>query len=81
MIDLNVLPVRCLPGVAMVQVYSLLSLFSLLHTSLAGSCCLTKVVQGNDELAGSYSLYNGAATFLPTCMLVSPSILQYFNFN
>ena len=70
MIDLNVLTVQCLPGVAMVRVCSLLSLFSLLHTSLAGSCCLTKVVQGSDDLAGTYSLYNGAATFLPTCMSV-----------
>ena len=58
----------------MVRVYSLLSLFSLLHTSLAGSCCLTKIVQGNDVLAGAYSLYNGAATFLPTCM----SVLVFF---
>ena len=69
------LTVQCLPGVAMVRVCSLLSLFSLLHTSLAGSCCLTKVVQGNDDLAGSYSLYNGAATFLPNCM----SVLIFFN--
>ena len=56
--------------VVMVRVSSLflLSLLSLLHTSLASSCCLTKVVQGTDDLAGTYSLYTGAASFLPSCM-------------
>ena len=51
---------------------SLFSLLSLLHAGLAGagSCCLTKVVQGNDNLAGTYSLYTGAASFLPSCMWI-----------
>ena len=53
---------------------SIFSLFSLLHPGLAGagwgSCCLTKVVQGNDDLAGTYSLFTGAASFLPSCMWV-----------
>ena len=72
----------------MVRVYtysllSLLSLFSLLHTSLAldGSCCLTKVVEGDDDLAGTYRLYNGAATFLPTCMSVLPSFVLTYNLS
>merc|ERR1719411_2336497 len=47
---------------------SLLCLISLLHTVFASSCCLTKVVQGTDDLAGTYSLYNGAASFLPSCI-------------
>ena len=61
----------------MVRVHSLLSLFFLLHTSLAGSCCLTKVVQGNDDLVGTYSLYTGAASFLPTCMSVLILLLSF----
>ena len=61
----------------MVRVYSLLSLFSLLHTSLAGSCCLTKIVQGNDDLAGAYSLYTGEANFLPTCMSVLILLISF----
>ena len=70
----------------MVRVYtysllSLLSLFSLLHTSLAGACCLTKVVEGDDDLAGTYRLYNGAATFLPTCMSVLPSFVLTYNLS
>ena len=68
----------------MVRVYSLLgllSLFSLIHTSLAGSCCLTKVVEGDDDLAGTYRLYNGAATFLPTCMSVLPSFVLTYNLS
>ena len=38
---------------------------------LSSSCCLTKVVEGSDGLAGTYSLYTGAASFLPTCMSVT----------
>ena len=64
----SVLTVQCLPGVCHGPALSLLCLFYLLHTSLAGSCCLTKVVQGNDDLSGTYSLYTGEATFLPSCM-------------
>ena len=53
-------------GATMIGVTLLLS--SLLHSSLSSSCCLTRLVEGSDELAGTYSLYTGAATFLPSCM-------------
>merc|ERR550532_1910257 len=52
----------------MITVSFLSVLSSLLHTVLSSSCCLTKVVEGSDGLAGTYSLYNGAASFLPTCI-------------
>ena len=50
----------------------LLGLSSLLHVAISNSCCLTKVVEGSDELAGTYSLYTGEASFLPSCMSGSP---------
>ena len=59
-------------GATMIGVSLLLS--SLLHSSLSSSCCLTRLVEGSDELAGTYSLYTGAATFLPSCMSVCQCI-------
>ena len=31
------------------------------------SCCPTKVVAGQDSLAGTYNLYDGPANFLSVC--------------
>ena len=47
--------------------YSVLILISCL-ISLSYECCNTKVVEGTDELAGTYNLYSGNANFLDVCM-------------
>merc|ERR1712029_641402 len=47
--------------------YCVLTLISCL-ISLSYECCNTKVVEGTDELAGTYNLYSGNANFLDVCM-------------
>ena len=46
-------------------------LFLLLALALASttaqSCCPSKVVAGDDDLAGTYTFYDGPANFLDIC--------------
>ena len=48
--------------------FSVISLFSTMKANVEW-CCQTKVVEGDDELAGTYNLYTGAVNnFLDVCM-------------
>merc|ERR1711997_454320 len=55
-------------GRTMLRLYISLFLAGLTtSTTLSQSCCPTKVVAGEDSLAGTYQLYDGPANFLPVC--------------
>merc|ERR1712241_739590 len=47
---------------------SFLCLFLIIADGSAQSCCPTKKVAGADSLAGTYTLFDGTANFLPICM-------------
>merc|ERR1711936_432383 len=53
---------------SMIYILYLFLILNCLHTSVAQNCCPTKKVVGSDPLAGTYSLFNGQANFLPVCM-------------
>ena len=43
-------------------------IFSFLVVEAWCQCCQTKVVTGDDDMVGTYTLYTGDATFLDVCM-------------